>query len=264
MKSLFKLGLVSISFRALSAEELIGLVVNAGLQGIEWGGDVHVPHGDLAVAGRVRRLCEEAGLEISAYGSYYRFGDCLPESEGQDPEFESVLDSAEALGATVIRVWAGETGSKESSEDWMDRVAERTRETAELSSQRGISIGFEFHDHSLTDTIESTAHLLKKIDHPSVTTFWQTPLGVSHTERLDGLKKIIGNVSNIHCNYFGDSLWPGMRLLEEGAVDWQDYLDVLEKTGQSRWISIEHVKNHDVSNFPRDAATLKAWVEERR
>ncbi len=262
MKSLAKLGLVSISFRALSVEELIGLVEEADLQGIEWGGDVHVPHGDLAAAERVRRLCEEAGLEISAYGSYYKYGDCLS-LKGNGPEFESVLDSAEALGASMIRVWAGETGSRESSEDWLNRVVERTREIAELSSKRGISIGFEFHDHSLTDTIESTISLLKQVGHPNVSTFWQTPLGIPHAERLDGLKKIVGNVSNIHCNYFGDNLWPGMRLLEEGAADWRDYLDVLEESGKPRWISIEHVKDHDVSNFPRDAATLKRWLDER-
>ncbi len=147
MKSLFKLGLVSISFRSLSVEELIRLVEEAGLQGIEWGGDAHVPHGDLAAAGRIRRLCEEAALEISAYGSYYKYGDCLT-PKGKGPEFESVLDSAEALGTSMIRVWAGETGSKESSEDWFNRVVARTQEIAELSAKRGISIGFEFHDNS--------------------------------------------------------------------------------------------------------------------
>ena len=262
MESLFKLGLVSISFRALSVEELVRMVSDAGLQGIEWGGDVHVPHGDLVVAGRVRRVCKEAGLEISAYGSYYKHGDCLS-LKGNGPDFEAVLDSAEALGASMIRVWAGETGSNESSEDWPNRVVARTREIAELSAKRGISIGFEFHDHSLTDTIESTINLLKQIDRPNVTTFWQTPLGIPHVERLDGLKKVVGNVSNIHCNYFGDNMWPGMRLLEEGAADWKDYLDVLEESGKSRWISIEHVKDHHVSNFPRDAATLKSWIDER-
>ena len=37
-------GLVSITFRKLTVEKIIELVKEAGLQGIEWGGDVHVPH----------------------------------------------------------------------------------------------------------------------------------------------------------------------------------------------------------------------------
>jgi hypothetical protein len=40
-------GLVSITFRQLSPPAIIDLVRQAGLEGIEWGGDVHVPHGDL-------------------------------------------------------------------------------------------------------------------------------------------------------------------------------------------------------------------------
>jgi hypothetical protein len=44
---MIRTGLVSVTFRQLSAEEIIKLVVCAGLEGIEWGGDIHVPHGDL-------------------------------------------------------------------------------------------------------------------------------------------------------------------------------------------------------------------------
>ena len=36
-------GLVSVTFRKLSRTEIAGLMVNAGLSAIEWGGDVHVP-----------------------------------------------------------------------------------------------------------------------------------------------------------------------------------------------------------------------------
>jgi len=45
-------GLVSVSFRALSPSEIIPMVVSGGLQGIEWGGDIHVPHGSIGRAGR--------------------------------------------------------------------------------------------------------------------------------------------------------------------------------------------------------------------
>lgn len=37
------LGLTSISFRGKTCTEVIGLAKKAGLDGIEWGGDVHVP-----------------------------------------------------------------------------------------------------------------------------------------------------------------------------------------------------------------------------
>ena len=46
------------------AMNIIEAVKAAGLDGIEWGGDVHVPHGDVETAKRVAKLMEEAGLEI--------------------------------------------------------------------------------------------------------------------------------------------------------------------------------------------------------
>ena len=68
-------GLTSITFRSLNAEQIIELVSQAGLRAIEWGGDLHVPHGDTVVAARVRRQTEEAGLEMPSYGTYYRVGE---------------------------------------------------------------------------------------------------------------------------------------------------------------------------------------------
>ena len=50
-----KTGLVSVTFRELASREIVALVANAGLDGIEWGGDVHVPHGELSTARQVLR-----------------------------------------------------------------------------------------------------------------------------------------------------------------------------------------------------------------
>ena len=78
-----KAGLVSITFRQLSAEKIVGLVSAAGLQGIEWGGDIHVPHGDVKRAEEVKRMTLDSGLEVSAYGSYYKFQEYNPDSASQ-------------------------------------------------------------------------------------------------------------------------------------------------------------------------------------
>ena len=100
-------GLVSISFRDRTPTELIAASVRAGLQGIEWGGDIHVPHGNLNVAREVAARTREAGLQVAAYGSYYRVG----RDETRQEAFAQILDTAVALQAPLIRVWAGEQGS---------------------------------------------------------------------------------------------------------------------------------------------------------
>ena len=64
-------GLVSVTFRKLTPAEIVALVKQAGLKGIEWGGDLHVPHGDLVRAREVRELTHEGGLGVAACGSGY-------------------------------------------------------------------------------------------------------------------------------------------------------------------------------------------------
>ncbi len=83
------------------------LARRAGLAGIEWGGDVHVKPGDEAEALRVGSLTRNAGLQVSSYGSYFR----LCAQEEPETAFAPVLASARALGAPLIRVWAGERDS---------------------------------------------------------------------------------------------------------------------------------------------------------
>ena len=67
-------GLLSITFRSLTWDDIIQQVIAAGLSAIEWGGDIHVRAGDVELAKTVRRRCEESGILISAFGSYYRAG----------------------------------------------------------------------------------------------------------------------------------------------------------------------------------------------
>ena len=254
-------GLVSISFRELEVEAIIRLVSECGLSGIEWGGDVHVPHGDLSTAEYVGRKTREAGLAVASYGSYYRFDDCDPEAEDPGPAMEAVLDTGQALGAQAIRLWAGRHGPEETPVEQRRAIATRAREFAEAAGRRGMRIDFEFHDNTLTETPESTLHLLEETRHPNVRTLWQPPLQTSPEARLQGLRKVKPWVSNLHCNFFGQDRWPHVHLLAEGAGEWALFLEEFRSSHNDRWILIEHVKDHDPANFIRDAATLRGWLE---
>ena len=67
-------GLVSISFRKHTAEELIAAAKETGITAIEWGSDIHVPAGDTQRAAEVKKLCEDSGIAMPEYGSYYYLG----------------------------------------------------------------------------------------------------------------------------------------------------------------------------------------------
>lgn len=249
-------GLVSVSFRALSPREVIDLVCQAGLDGIEWGGDVHVPHGDIDQARYVRKLTEDAGLQIPNYGSYYRVG------HADTGPFESVLETAIALGAAAIRVWAGKIGSDEADSDYCRMVIEDTQRIVDLADAANLTIAYEFHGNTLTDSYASTRQLLQAIGRPSLRTFWQPPKGSNPQENLDGFETIAPWVQHIHV--FSWELAQGgetIRLpLAEHSPQWQAYLDRIKALPGDRFTLLEFVRNDDPKQFFVDATLLKEWL----
>jgi len=57
-------GLVTVTFRQLSPEQIANAAKKAGLQVLEWGGDVHVPAGD------TMRARSDNGSEFIAYATH--------------------------------------------------------------------------------------------------------------------------------------------------------------------------------------------------
>ena len=86
-----KTGLCSITFRDLSADEIIDLCVKNNIAAIEWGSDVHLVPDNLDEAKRVKKLMDDNNLLTSSIGSYYRVG------IDNEYSFESVLNIAKIL-----------------------------------------------------------------------------------------------------------------------------------------------------------------------
>ncbi len=248
-------GLVSITFRKLSPAEIVALVRKAGLRGIEWGGDIHVPHGDIGVAREVRALTEEAGLKVAAYGSYYRAG----WSETNGLPFKQVLDSAVELGAPTIRVWPGGKGSADASESERWAVIEDLRRMAGLAAQVGVTISTEFHGGTLTDTNESASQLLVEVDHANVFTCWQPHNGEGTAECVAGLRAVAPKVGNVHVFHW----WPTAaerHPLADGEARWAEFWRELKALPGERHAMLEFVKDDSVEAFFRDAGTLERWL----
>lgn len=248
-------GLVSITFRQLSPREIVDLVQRSGLKGIEWGGDVHVPHGDLSTARDVGIMTREAGLSVAAYGSYYRVG-----CEGQKgvPNFQDVLETALELKAPLIRVWAGNAGSEDADQDLWDRVVEDSIRIGDMAQDRGVVIAYEYHGETLTDTLESTKRLMVKVNHPNVRSYWQ-PLPHHDIEnRLDGLVEILPWLENIHVYH-----WVSRERLplEDGAQEWSKYWKIFKDAPRDGYALIEFVKDDNPEQFLEDAKTLKSWLK---
>ena len=254
-------GLVSITFRKLSARAIIDLVTRTGLTGIEWGGDVHVLHGETSVAREVAQMTRDAGLLVAAYGSYYRVG----VSEADGVAFARVLESAITLGAPTVRVWAGNRGSADADESYGAAVIEDARRIAVLAHAAGITVSFEYHRNTLTDTNTSAHRLLEEVGHPNVRTYWQPPVAMSPAECLEGLDAVSDYLSNAHVFQWtaaSPAAIADRRPLAEGAKVWRQYVERIAATDRDHFALIEFVRDDAPEQFLADARVLSAWLAE--
>ncbi|MDQ3812626.1 MAG: sugar phosphate isomerase/epimerase [Armatimonadota bacterium] len=255
-------GLVSITFRQLSPAEIVRLVVQAGLQGIEWGGDVHVPHGDLARAREVRGLTADVGLVTAAYGSYYRLG----HSETDGLPFERVLETAVALEAPTVRVWAGTRGAAEADADYRKLIIDESRRIADIAAAAGITVSYEYHGGTLTDTPASALDLLEQAAHPNLKTLWQ-PLNWQPTDEatranVQSLRQVLPWLTNVHVYHWvtDEAGQRERRSLAAGEASWREYLRTISATGRDHWALIEFVRHDTPEEFLEDAQALREWL----
>lgn len=247
-------GLVTVTFRQLSPEEITAVAKGAGLEVLEWGGDVHVPAGDTQRAREVAALTRDAGLETICYGSYYRVGH---EGEGGKPGFADVLATAAALGSPSIRVWAGTRGSDAADEAYFARVCDDANRIADLAAKQGVRIAFEFHDGTLHDNAEAAAKFLAALPHPNVDSLWQPLVSLDAEQRNRSLEVVLPRLAHVHVFHWlpGDPI--DRRPLAEGADLWRRWLATMKAAGRRPDSLLEFVKGDNLDALAEDATVLR-------
>ena len=243
-------GLCSVSLRESSVDEVLALAVSAGLESIEWGGDVHVPPGDIDTAKSVGERTRASGLDVASLGSYYR---C--DLAG---DFPSVLSSAAALGAPRIRVWAGGIGSADATPIDREEVATRLDSAALHASEYGIDLALEFHSGTLADTAESTLALLSDVASTNVSCYWQPPVGMDDDAALAELSQLAAWISTVHVF----SWWPEHeRLPLTSRTDlWTRALSFAGTLPGVTDALLEFLPDNDPALLNREAASLRSWL----
>lgn len=243
-------GLASVTFRRLTIAEVATIAVEARLQAIEWGGDVHVPPGDVRAAEEALTQTSKRGLRVASYGSYYRAADSPPDT------FKDVLASAAALGAPRMRVWAGKHGSGLTSATERSEVVDDLRRITEQASAAGILLATEFHSETLADTIGSTLELLDAV--PGLWTYWQPPIGVSAPSSRAAVVALSSRLAGVHC--FSLRADRSIQRLAEGAEIWTPVLAELSAKDRKIDVMLEFVIDDDPAALYQDAECLRSWL----
>lgn len=244
----FRPGLVSVTYRSLDPSRIADLAAKAGLQCIEWGGDIHVPHGDTKKAQNVARITRDHGLDVSSYGSYFRL-----DSE-DDGEHAAVIETALALGAPLIRVWAGKKASAESTPGERLLISRVACNMAAKAATHGLKIAYEYHPNTLTDSIASSAALLSATAHHAICTFWQPPLDADVAQASSSLAAVIPRLANLHVFHWQPAY--ERRPLAEGRLAWAAYLQVARRSGRRHDLLLEFIPNDDPYLLKQEASSL--------
>lgn len=186
-----KAGLVSVSFRPHSVEEIVAVAKANNLTHIEWGSDIHAPISDLKKIEYIANLCKENGISCS-YGSYFKFG--------QTPlsELPAYLKATTLLGADIMRVWCGTKSSKDYTRVELNALYDDCKRASELAQKFGVTLCTECHNWTLTDEKESALALFHEVNSPAFQTFWQPNQFKSTEENIAYAKAVAPITKTVH------------------------------------------------------------------
>lgn len=242
-------GLCSVTFRQLEPTQIVELAAVAGLQAIEWGGDVHVPAGDVERAAQVAKATADAGLAVCSYGSYFR--------AGADEQLTPVLDSARALGADRVRVWAGRVDSADASRQQRAQITARLRDAVAEASERGVTLALEYHRGTIADGPRSVLRLLAEV--PGLSTYWQPSVGAADATALAEFDAIAAHTTAVHVFSWSPE---GERLrLHDREPLWQGLCSAASALAvPPRDALLEFVPDDDPELLASEAQTLRLWL----
>lgn len=247
----FITGLVSISFRQLAPEEIIRRVKDAGLDAIEWGGDVHVPFGNENIANVVGAKTRGAGLLVSEYGSYYRLGASAPEM------IDGVVASAKALGVNTVRIWAYNKSSEAVSPEEYERVIGDAKRICEKYPE--ITFCTECHNDTLTDDCNVHIKLIKNVDKSNFLTFWQPNQLKSFAYNRRSAELLAPYTHAVHVfSWDGEKKYPLIAHRDR----WIKYLEVFANENRERniYLMLEFMHDGNVESLSETTEYLREFV----
>ena len=240
------IGFTSVSLRSCSIEEVVSTAKKAGAEIIEWGSDVHVK--TLEDAQKARKLCDENGIKINSYGTYYRTG-C-----GDRAEWEKICKAADIMGAKYIRTWLGTKGSRQTKEKDYAALLDDARNMADTAAQYGLVICHECHPNTYNDTTESSLRFLGDVQRGNVKTYYQSWYRDEKGDK-DKLYRLFPYVQDVHLSF---SELAKFQLLHKKDREYiSKILSWLKDLNFDGGLIIEFTKGSSAENLIEDIDKLK-------
>lgn len=246
----YELGLVSISFRKNSPEEILQAMQEAGLTCIEWGSDVHAPQNDEAQLRKVAALQKRYGITCCAYGTYFHLGETPME------ELSAYIAAAKILGTDILRLWCGTKNSEEYTPEEEEQLYKLCREAAKVAEEAGVVLCMECHMNTYTNRKEAAMGLMLWVNSEAFRMYWQPHQYRTVEENVAYARLISPYAEHLHVfNWKEKEKFP----LAAGKEFWQKYLACFSK---DKHLLLEFMPDGKLESLYTEAAALRQIVGE--
>ena len=243
-----ELGLVSVSFRSHSPEEILKAMKKAGLTCIEWGSDIHAPCNDIENLKKLAQMQEEYGIGCCAYGTYFRLGVTPME------ELPMYIQGAKLLGTDILRLWCGDQNSEDYSQDEKENLFTQCRIAADMAASAGVILCMECHNKTYTNRKTAALELMKAVDSPNFQMYWQPNQYRTPEENLDYAKAIAPYTKHLHVFNWEEKLrFP----LKEAKDLWRQYLACF--SGDHKLL-LEFMPDNGLDSLSEEAKALQEII----
>ena len=248
-----QIGFTSTSFRQIkSLEKIVNIARDSGVDCIEWGGDVHVK--DVESARKAKKLCDDAGIKISSYGSYYRVG------SKNASEWEKICKIAHTMGAESVRVWLGKADSEKTDDATYRNLVEDAKAICSVAKEYGLIVCPECHDNTYNNNTDAFLKIQKDISCDNFRTYFQSRYKRKEYD-LDRIERTLPFTQSVHISW-SEQLREQFPKHDKGYID--VLLDKIVSLGFDGNLLIEYTYLFSyiglASSMKKDVAKIKAKV----
>jgi len=241
-------GLVSVSFRPLSPEEVIRGAADAGLKFIEWGSDVHAPCQNEERLAEIVALQDKYSVSCCSYGTYFRLGVNAME------ELPAYIRAAKQLGTDILRLWCYNKNADDVTTEEKEFLFGECRKAAKIAEENGVTLCLECHKKSYTETKEGALELMQAVNSPAFRMYWQPNQSRTIAQNLEYVSLLKEYIVHIHVFQWKNA---EKLPLETGLEEWTQYLSNL---GGDHMCLLEFMPDNSIESLPREAASLKKLI----
>jgi len=195
-------------------------------------------------APEIRKITEDAGLEIVALGTYlgYKLLD----------DIARCMEAAAIMGCRAIRVSPPNYDGSVNYNDLYEETVEGYALVEDLAREHGVRANVEIHHGNMCSSASLTYRLVSNFDPDNIGVIFD-PGNMICEGRENwqlGLELLGPYLSHVHVknaawsqtgvSAHGESLWKhAMVNMKEGIADWSEILAALDRVGYRGWLSFE-------------------------